>query len=75
MENRLDSVEGADDVVGEEVKLSVVSCATWHNPRRSLDPSRFKIPARYDPNFRTYPELVKDFLLNVPGRLKRRDRP
>ena len=75
MENHLESVEVADDAVGATVILSVVNCATWHNPRRSLDPSRFKIPARYDPNFQTYPELVKDFIRNAFDRLKRRGRP
>ena len=75
MENRLDSVEVADDVVGEEVRLSVVNCATWHTPRRSLDPSRYKIPADFGPNFKTYPELVKDFFRNAFDRLKRRGRP
>ena len=75
MENRLESVEVAGDVVSEKVNLSVEHAATWHNPRRSLDPSRFKIPARYDPNFKTYPELVKDFFRNAFDRLKRRGRP
>lgn len=71
MENRLESVEVAGDVVSEKVYLSVEHAATWHNPRRSLDPSRFKIPARYDPNFRTYPQMVKDFLRNCLNRLHR----
>ena len=75
MENRLESVEVADDAIGEKVILSVVNCATWHNPRRSLDPSRFEIPADFDPNFRTYPELVKDVFRNAFDRLKRRGRP
>ena len=71
MENRLEGVEVAGDVVSEKVYLSVEHAATWHNPRRSLDPSRFKIPARYDPNFRSYPQLVKDFLRNRLNRLHR----
>ena len=71
MKNRLERVEVAGDVVNEKVKLSVVNCATWHTARRSLDPSRYKIPARFDPHFKTYPELVKDFVRNFLNRLHR----
>ena len=55
----------------EEVVLPVASPACLHNPRRPADPSRYKIPACFDPNFKTYPELVKDFFRKVLDRLKR----
>ena len=61
--------------VRKEGDLPLVSQTRWIYPSRGDKPDAGRVPFYLDPNFKTYPELVKDFARNALDRLKRRDRP